>query len=95
MMTEITKPFAYCCAEAGGDPTACDCVNKNHGFAIFKAVCIIPNCRNRAPADEAFCAQHRDKKNDGHTSRRAMLTDALFAKLMRINEMTSARISNC
>lgn len=64
-MTEITKPFAYCCAEAGGNTTSCDCVNKNHGTAIFKAVCIIPNCRNRAPADEAFCGTHSKEKRHG------------------------------
>jgi hypothetical protein len=23
------------------------------------AICMIPNCRKRAPADEAFCAAHR------------------------------------
>jgi hypothetical protein len=28
-------PFAYCCAEAGGDVSACDCVSKNHGTALF------------------------------------------------------------
>ena len=56
------KPFAYCCAEAGGDPDICDCVNKNHGTAMFTAVCSIPNCRNRAPDAEAFCASHRDHR---------------------------------
>lgn len=25
------------------------------------AVCIIPNCGKRAPAAEAFCADHRDR----------------------------------
>ena len=39
----IEKPFAFCCAEAGGDPAICDCVNKSHGTAMFAAVCIIPN----------------------------------------------------
>lgn len=24
-----------------------------------EAQCNMPNCRNRAPADQAFCAQHR------------------------------------
>lgn len=59
---EVTheKPFAFCCAEAGGDPDACDCVNKNHGTAKFEASCIMVNCRNRAPAGEAFCAKHRE-----------------------------------
>lgn len=28
-------PFAFCCAEAGGDAHACDCVNKNHGHAYI------------------------------------------------------------
>ena len=28
------RPFAYCCAEGGGDPEYCDCVNKNHGTAL-------------------------------------------------------------
>lgn len=42
------KPFAYCCAEAGGDVAGCDCVNKDHGTAYFDAVCSIPNCRNLA-----------------------------------------------
>lgn len=32
------RPFAYCCAEAGGDPAFCDCVNKNHGQALFAKV---------------------------------------------------------
>ena len=59
-MTDREKPYAHCCAEAGGDPQFCDCVNKDHGTAVFKSVCSIPNCRNRAPADEAFCATHRD-----------------------------------
>lgn len=53
------KPFAYCCAEAGGDPQACDCATPQHGTAIFEATCLMVNCRNRAPADEAFCAKHR------------------------------------
>ena len=57
------KPFAYCCAEAGGDPDACDCVNKDHGTAKFEATCIIVNCRNRAPADEAFCSKHRQGRS--------------------------------
>lgn len=58
----IEKPFAYCCAEAGGDPETCDCVNKDHGVALFhEATCLIPNCRNRAPADQAFCAKHREQ----------------------------------
>jgi len=31
-MTEITKPFAHCCAEAGGDPTPVWCFQINqHG----------------------------------------------------------------
>lgn len=54
------KPFSYCCAEAGGDPETCDCVNKAHGVAHFEATCLMVNCRNRAPADEAFCAKHRE-----------------------------------
>lgn len=54
------KPFAHCCAEAGGDPESCDCVNKDHGTAVFHATCIITNCRNRAPAGEAFCKWHRE-----------------------------------
>jgi hypothetical protein len=33
-------------------------------FAVAQSVpedawCIVPNCRKRAPADEAFCARHR------------------------------------
>ena len=62
-----TKPYAYCCAEAGGDPAICDCVNKNHGTAKFEAVCIISNCRNRAPAGEPFCFKHRDQPTKDHT----------------------------
>ncbi|MEY4942619.1 MAG: hypothetical protein RL254_800 [Planctomycetota bacterium] len=42
----IERPFAYCCAEAGGDPRACDCINKNHGFAFFDA----PNHANQIEA---------------------------------------------
>jgi len=56
------KPYAYCC---NGDPDACDCVNKDHGTAIYPAAtCIITNCRNRAPADEAFCSKHRSDYKD-------------------------------
>ena len=62
----IEKPFAFCCAEAGGDPAICDCVNKSHGTAMFTAVCIIPNCRNRAPDDEPFCATHRNDRKAAH-----------------------------
>lgn len=58
----MNKPFAYCCAEAGGDPKACDCVSKDHGVARFEATCLMVNCRNRAPADEAFCAKHREPR---------------------------------
>lgn len=29
------RPFAHCCAEAGGRIEHCDCVNKDHGFAWF------------------------------------------------------------
>lgn len=32
----IARPFAYCCAEAGGRVDACDCVNKNHGIAVYE-----------------------------------------------------------
>ena len=53
------KPFAYCCAEAGGRVEDCDCVRKDHGTALFKATCIIPNCRNRTPPSEPFCSAHR------------------------------------
>lgn len=35
-MGKIERPFAYCCAEAGGHVEACDCVNKNHGTAWFE-----------------------------------------------------------
>ena len=66
-MSETLKPFAFCCAEAGGDPSTCDCVNKNHGSALFKSVCSIPNCRNQAPADEAFCATHRNTRKEPHS----------------------------
>lgn len=52
----VEKPYAYCC---NGDPAACDCVRPDHGTAFYQAVCTIPNCRNRAPADEAFCSKHR------------------------------------
>lgn len=31
----VERPFAHCCAEAGGDVAACDCVNKDHGTAWF------------------------------------------------------------
>ena len=58
----IGKPFSFCCAEAGGNPAICDCVNKSHGTAMFTAVCIIPNCRNRAPDAEPFCAAHRNDR---------------------------------
>ncbi len=61
----LKKPYAYCCAQAGGDPDTCDCVNKDHGVALFPdATCLMVNCRNRAPADEAFCAKHRTPKGD-------------------------------
>lgn len=29
---------------------------------VTQAECLIVNCRSRAPADEAFCAKHRDPK---------------------------------
>lgn len=32
---KVERPFAYCCAEGGGRVEACDCVNKNHGTALF------------------------------------------------------------
>lgn len=55
---EIT--FAYCCAEGGGDPESCDCVNKNHGTAVLRgSYCNMPNCRNKAPASDPFCSEHR------------------------------------
>lgn len=56
------KPFAYCCAESGGRVEECDCVDKSHSVAAFKAVCVIPNCRNRAPNDQAFCSEHRQSE---------------------------------
>lgn len=52
-------PYAFCCAQGGGDPKYCDCVKKDHGTALIKASCIIPNCRRNAPADEPFCSEHR------------------------------------
>lgn len=52
----VEKPYAYCC---NGNPDACDCVRPDHSTAFYKSVCIIPNCRNRAPASEAFCSKHR------------------------------------
>ena len=58
-MAKRANPFAHCCAEAGGRPEYCDCVNKDHGVAYFESVCLMVNCRNRAPAEEAFCAYHR------------------------------------
>lgn len=30
------RPYAYCCAQGGGDPAMCDCVNPDHGTAWFK-----------------------------------------------------------
>ncbi len=32
----VERPFAHCCAEGGGNPEYCDCINKNHGTAFFK-----------------------------------------------------------
>lgn len=29
------RPYAHCCAQVGGNPDHCDCVNKDHGFAYF------------------------------------------------------------
>lgn len=73
-MTEA-KPFAYCCAEAGGNPERCDCANKDHGIALFEATCSMTNCRNRAPADEAFCSSHRKAvSHDGAIGRRYLPT---------------------
>lgn len=39
------RPFAFCCATAGGHVEACDCVNKDHGFALFstKAAPVVAN----------------------------------------------------
>ena len=31
----VERPFAHCCAEAGGRVSGCDCVHKNHGTAWF------------------------------------------------------------
>lgn len=63
----MKKPFAHCCAEAGGRIEGCDCAQKDHGFALFPdATCSIPNCRNRAPADEAFCRTHRQKGGEAN-----------------------------
>jgi len=56
----IEKTYAYCC---NGDPADCDCVRPNHGTAFYKSVCVIPNCRNYAPASEAFCSIHRKAHN--------------------------------
>jgi hypothetical protein len=28
-----TIPYAYCCAQGGGNTAYCDCVNKDHGTA--------------------------------------------------------------
>lgn len=32
---KVERPYAYCCAEGGGRVEHCDCVNKNHGTALF------------------------------------------------------------
>lgn len=32
--TRVEIPFAFCCAQGGGDPAACDCVSRDHGIAI-------------------------------------------------------------
>jgi len=76
----VEKPYAYCC---NGDPAACDCVRPDHGTAFYQAVCTIPNCRNRAPADEAFCSKHRTTSlaaQDGLVDR-AKLRDAIEAAI--------------
>lgn len=31
----------------------------------MKATCLIPNCRKRAPSDDAFCAEHRRRHRGG------------------------------
>jgi len=58
-MDNVKKPFAFCC---NGQPEICDCANPDHGTALYHAICIIPNCRKRAPASEAFCKTHRDAR---------------------------------
>ncbi len=42
---KVERPYAFCCAEGGGDPKFCDCVNKNHGTAWFDA----PKATRRQP----------------------------------------------
>lgn len=53
-----SRPYAHCC---NAPVEICDCVTSDHGTAVFKSICNIPNCRKYAPATEAFCSQHRAK----------------------------------
>ena len=30
-----TRPFAFCCAQGGGDVESCSCAEPDHGVALF------------------------------------------------------------
>jgi len=57
------KPYAFCC---NGSTETCNCVKPEHGQAIYRATCSIPNCRNRAPDDKAFCRVHSNTRKAEH-----------------------------
>jgi hypothetical protein len=46
----VERPFAHCCAEAGGRVEACDCVNPNHGKAWFSTANAAPKVASDAGA---------------------------------------------
>lgn len=48
------RPYAYCCAEGGGDVKRCDCVNKDHGFALYPS----PKSQVRPPQPVAWMYTH-------------------------------------
>lgn len=53
---KVERPYAYCCAEGGGNVEHCDCVNKDHGTAWFDAPTTDPVSREAA-ASETLLAE--------------------------------------
>ena len=53
------------------------------------AICMIPNCRKQAPADDAFCVEHRDAEDPKVTI--ARLRRLLAEAVMREHRQASQR----
>lgn len=93
MKNHVERPFAHCCAEAGGDAARCDCINKNHGTAWFATP---PASDAAVPAGEALlareiAAQFYDKRDPidpsyrdiAHNIRRGRYDDQDSVELVR------------